>query len=323
MFRIAAFLGAFAAFLACAGGLHAQPYPAKPVRFIVPFPPGGSTDTMARTLGQKLTESLGQPIVIENRPGAGGNIGIEAAVKSAADGYTIVIGSTSTLAVNPTLYKNLSFDPAKDLAPVALLAYVSNILVVNPSLPAADTRALIALLKANPGKYYFASPGSGNSSHLAAELFKSMAGVQMTHVPYKGDVPALTDLIAGRVQIMFQTAVVALPQIKAGAVRPIAIGAPRRLPALPDVPTVAESGLPGFDASAWFGILAPAGVPRDILVKLNAEINRTLALPEVRERFEQLGVSPGSGSIEDFTTYMGTERAKWAKTVQDSGARVD
>jgi tripartite-type tricarboxylate transporter receptor subunit TctC len=323
MVRISALIGVLAACMACVGPAQAQSYPSKPVRLIVPFPPGGSTDTMARTLGQKLGETLGQTFVIENRPGAGGNIGIEAAVKSPADGYTIVIGSTSTLAVNPTLYKNLPFDPAKDLSPVALLAYVSNILVVNPSLPVSDTRSLIALLKANPGKYYFASPGSGNSSHLAAELFKSMAGVQMTHVPYKGDVAAITDLIAGRVQIMFQTAVVALPQIKAGSVKPIAVGAPRRLPALPDVPTVTESGVPGFDASAWFGILAPAGVPREILAKLNAEINRTLAVPEVRERFLQLGVNPGNSSIEEFTAYMASERIKWAKTVLDSGARVD
>lgn len=298
-------------------------FPSRPFHMVVPFPPGGSTDTLARTIAQHLAEQMGQPVIVDNKPGAGGNIGMEYASKQAPDGYTIVMTSTSTMAINPTLYANMPFDPAKDFTPVGLLAYVSNVLVVNPQLPANNVAELIKLVKANPDKYNFASPGNGNSSHLAGEMFKLSTGVSMTHVPYKGDIPAITDLIGGQVQLMFMTAGVAAPFVKDGKLRLLAVAGPKRLPTMPDVPTLAESGVANFDASAWFGISAPAGVPARIINRLNAELNRAVQSADVRQRLEMLHATPGGGTPQEYATFVASERVKWGRAVKQSGARVE
>lgn len=314
---------ALALFAAAPAASLAQGYPNRPIKYIVPFPPGGATDTLARAIGQKLSESLGQPVVIDNRPGAGGNIGMEAAVRSPADGYTIVNVATATAAINPTLYRNLSFDAGRDLAPVAFIAYVPNILVVNPAVPASSLGELIAYLKANPGKVNFASPGAGNSSHLAGEMLKQRTGVDITHVPYKGDAPAFADLVGGQVQMMFAIMVTAAPHVKAGRLKPIALAGVQRSPVLPDVPTMSEAGLPGFDAGAWFGISAPAATPKDIVARLNAEINKALQSQEVKDRLTPLGAAPLTMSPEQFTALVKAEREKWGKLVRDSGATAN
>ena len=298
-------------------------FPSRTLRLIVPFPPGGSTDTLARLIAQRLGDTLGQSVIIDNKPGAGGNIGMDLGAKAVPDGYTIFLTSTSTIAVNPTLYAKLSFDPDKDVAPVILLSYVPNILVVNASLPARNIQELISLFKANPGKFNYASPGNGNSSHLAAELFKSMAGLEITHVPYKGDVPAITDLMAGQVQMMFMTSLVASTYLKDSRLRALAIAGPNRLASLPNVPTVADAGLRGFDASAWFGLSTQGAVPTDTVAKLNAALNKVLQMPEVRQRMEATDMTPGGGTPQDYGSLIARERIKWGEVVRRSGARVD
>jgi tripartite-type tricarboxylate transporter receptor subunit TctC len=312
------------ALLAAAPALAQAPdYPNRPIKYIVPFPPGGATDTLARALGQKLADSMGQPVVVENRPGAGGNIGMEAAVRSPADGYTIVTVATATMAVNPTLYRNLAFDPGRDLVPVAFLAHVPLILVVNPSVPASNLKELMAYIKANPGKVNFASPGSGTGNHLAGELFKQRTGLDIIHVPYKGDSQAFSDLIGGQVQMMFATMVAVVQHIHSGRLKAIANVGLERTPALPDLPTMDESGLPGFDVRAWFGVAAPAGTAPAIVKRLNAEINKALQVPEVKARLGMLGAVPTPMTAEQFATLAREEREKWGKLVRDSGARVD
>ena len=303
---------------------HAQaPFPSKPIRIVVPFPAGGTTDILARAVAQKLTETLGQSVVVDNRPGAGGNIGAELVAKSPPDGYTLLMGTVGTHAINASLYAKMPYDHVKDFAPVILVAGVPNVLVVNPSVPANNVQELIAYIKANPGKVNFASSGSGTSIHLAGELFKTMAGVSMTHVPYKGSAPAVTDLLGGQVQLMFDNLPSALPQIKAGKLRALAVTSAQRASALPDVPTVAEAGLPGFDATSWFGLLAPAGTPKDVVAKLNAEVAKWLASPEAREKLASQGAIAAGQSPEDFTRHIAAETAKWQKVVKESGAKVD
>ena len=303
---------------------HAQaPYPTKPIRIVVPFPAGGTTDILARAVAQKLTETLGQSVVVDNRPGAGGNIGAELVAKSPPDGYTLLMGTVGTHAINPSLYAKMPYDHVKDFVPVILVAGVPNVLVVNPSVPANSVQELIAYIKANPGKVNFASSGSGTSIHLSGELFKTMAGVSMTHVPYKGSTPALTDLMGGQVQLMFDNLPSSLPQIKAGKLRALAVTSAQRASALPDVPTVAEAGLPGFEASSWFGLLAPAGTPKDIVTKLNAEVAKWLATPEAREKLASQGAIAAGQSPDDFTRHIAAETAKWQKVVKESGAKVD
>jgi tripartite-type tricarboxylate transporter receptor subunit TctC len=302
---------------------QASDYPNRPIKYIVPFPPGGATDTLARELGKQLSESMGQPVVVENRPGAGGNIGMEAAVRSPADGYTIVTVATATMAVNPTLYSNLTFDPARDLVPVAFLAHVPLILVVNPSVPASNLNELMAYIKANPGKVNFASPGSGTGNHLAGELFKQRTGLDITHIPYKGDSQAFTDLIGGQVQMMFATMVAVVQHIKSGRLKAIANVGLERTPALPELPTMDESGLRGFDVRAWFGVAAPAGTPPAIVKRLNGEINKALQVPEVKARLGMLGAVPAPMTAEQFAELAKEEREKWGKLVRASGARVD
>ena len=301
----------------------AQAYPTKPIRLVVPFPPGGATDILARDVAQKLTEAWGQQVIVDNRPGAGGNIGSELVAKSAPDGYTLEMGTVGTHAINASLYAKMPYDHVKDFVPVILVAGVPNVLVVNPAVPANSVAELIAYAKANPGKLNFASSGNGTSIHLSGELFKFMAGVQMTHVPYKGSAPALQDLIGGQVQLMFDNLPPSLPQIKAGKLRALAVTSLARAPALPDVPTMAEAGLPGYEASSWFGVLAPAGTPPAIVTKLNAEIARWLATPEAKEKLSKQGANAAGGTPEDFAKHIAAETAKWAKVVKDSGAKID
>jgi len=315
------FLGvllALVAALACA-----QTYPTKPIRLVVPFPPGGATDILARDVAQKLTEAWGQSVIVDNRPGAGGNIGSELVAKSAPDGYTLEMGTVGTHAINASLYAKMPYDHVKDFTPVILVAGVPNVLVVNPALPANSVAELIAYAKANPGKLNFASSGNGTSIHLSGELFKVMAGVQITHIPYKGSAPALQDLLSGQVQMMFDNLPPSLPQIKAGKLRALAVTSLIRAPALPDVPTLSESGLPGFEASSWFGILAPAGTPAPIVAKLNAEIAKWLATPEAKEKLAKQGANAAGGTPDDFAKHIAAETAKWAKVVKDSGAKID
>jgi tripartite-type tricarboxylate transporter receptor subunit TctC len=297
-------------------------YPTKPVRLVVPFPAGGTTDILARAAAQKLFEAWGQQVIVDNRPGAAGNIGSELVARSAPDGYTLLMGTVGTHAINASLYAKMPYDHVKDFTPVILVAGVPNVLVVNPQLPVNSVSELIAYAKANPGKLNFASSGSGTSIHLSGELFKTMTGVQMTHVPYKGSAPALTDLIGGQVQLMFDNLPSSLAFIKAGKLRALAVTSATRAAALPDVPTVADT-IPGFEASSWFGVLAPAGTQRDIVMKINGEIAKWLASPDAKEKLAAQGANVAGGTPEDFAKHIQAETAKWAKVVKESGAKVD
>jgi tripartite-type tricarboxylate transporter receptor subunit TctC len=297
-------------------------YPSKPVRLVVPFPAGGTTDLLARAAGQKLSEAWGQQVIVDNRPGAAGNIGSELVAKAAPDGYTLLMGTVGTHAINPSLYAKMPYDHVKDFVPVILVAGVPNVLVVNPGLPVNSVAELIAYAKANPGKLNFASSGSGTSIHLSGELFKAMTGVEMTHVPYKGSAPALTDLMGGQVQLMFDNLPSSLAFIKAGKLRALGVTSAARAMALPDAPAVADT-VPGFEASSWFGILAPAGTPREVVMKINAETAKWLASPDAKEKLASQGANAAGGSPDVFAKHIQTETAKWAKVVKDSGAKVD
>ena len=303
---------------------HAQTYPTKPVTIIVGFTAGGTTDIITRLIAEKLAKVWGQAIVIENKPGAGGNIGAEFVAKARPDGYTLLMGSVGPLAVNASLYKKLPFDNLKDLAPVTLVADVPNVLVVNPRTVASRTFGqFLALAKANPGKFFYASTGSGTSSHLSGVLLNQLAGIDLTHVPYKGAV-ALNDVLSGeQVQCMFATIPSAIQHIHAGKLRALAVTSLKRSGGLPEVPTIAESGFPGFDASSWFGLVGPAGLPRDIALKVQGDVAQALKEPALREKFIQQGADPVASSPEAFGEYLRAETAKWAKIVQSSGAKVD
>ena len=315
---------ALGALFACIATVaSAQGYPNRTIRLVVPFPAAGTTDILARAAAQKLTEAFGQSVVVDNRPGAAGNIGSDLVAKSAPDGYTLLMGTVGTHAINPSLYSKMPYDHVKDFVPVVLVAGVPNVLVVNPALPVNSVADLIKLAKDKPGQINFASSGSGTSIHLSGELFKTMAGVDITHVPYKGSSPALVDLIGGQVQIMFDNLPSALPQIKAGKLRAIAVTSLKRAPVLPDVPTISESGLPGFEASSWFGVLAPAGTPAPIVARINAEINKWLQSAEAREKLLSQGAEAAGGTPEQFAHHIRAESEKWAKVVKASGAKVD
>ncbi|HEY7903011.1 MAG TPA: tripartite tricarboxylate transporter substrate binding protein [Casimicrobiaceae bacterium] len=316
-------LCALCATLAVPGFAQSPAYPSRPVRIVVPFPAGGTTDLLARAVAQRFAEVFGQPFIVDNRPGAGGNLGAELVAHSAPDGYTLVMGTVGTHAINPSLYAKMPYDHVKDFAPVFLVAGVPNVLEVNPALPVHTVAELVAYAKAHPDALNFASSGSGTSIHLSGELFKVMAGVSMQHVPYKGSAPALQDLVGGQVQLMFDNLPSSLALIKAGKLRPIAVTSLTRAAALPDVPTIAESGYPGFEASSWFGLLAPAGTPDAIVTKLNAEGNRWLATPEAKEKLLAQGAIAAGGSPADFKQHIAAETAKWAKVVKQSGAKVD
>ena len=301
----------------------AEPYPTKPLRLIVPFPTGGTIDPIARILAEGLGRRLEQNVVVDNRAGANGNVGMGVAAKADADGYTLVIASSGALATNISLYKQLPFHPVKDFSPIVLYGNVPNILVVNPVIPVKTLAEFTQYVKAHPDKLNYGSTGNGSSMHLAAELYKTLTGTQMRHVPYTSPAVATQDLLAGNTQLMFQLMTGIAQFVKAGRVRAIAVASPRRSIALPDVPTAAESGLPGFESSAWFGILAPIKTPKPIIDRLNREINGLLDEPAFRKRIIEIGVEPMGGSAADFAAYLDAEIRKWGEVVRRSGAKID
>lgn len=314
-----------AAFVTLASGAvsaFAQGYPSQPIRFIVPYAAGGGVDIVARAIAPKLWESLGQPVVIENRGGAGGNIGTAIAAKTEPNGYTIVMGAAA-FAINASLYRKLPFDPVKDFAPVSLIAATPNLLAVHPAVPAKSVKELITLAKAKPRSLNYASAGNGTTSHLAAELFKTMAGVDMVHIPYKGTSPAVVALLSGESAVMLAPALTLLGHMKTGRVRGLAITGAKRSPAMPELPTVAESGIPGFEARQWYGVLAPAGTPKEIVARLSSEVAKIVQSPEVRNRFLSEGSDPIGSTPEEFARHIQVEIKKWAKAVEASGAQLD
>ena len=320
--------GVILLFASCAGvvpaaGYAAERFPLRPVRFIVPYPPGGITDILARVISQHLTARWGEQVIVDNRAGASGNIGTEIAARASPDGHTILFGNSSTHAINPSLFSKLSFDPVKDFEAVTLVANVTNALLVNPSLPAKTVQEIVAMAKAKPGQLTFASNSTGSSNHLAGELFKTMAGIDMIHVPYKSAVAAGVDLIGGRVTMMFDNLPTAVPHVKAGRLRAIATTGAKRAPSLPDVPTMIESGFQGFVLTPWWGVFAPAHTPRETVAKLNADIVAVLRTSEVRESFTAQGADIVANSPQDFARYVQAEMSRWGKVVKDSGAKAD
>ncbi|CAN7564865.1 tripartite tricarboxylate transporter substrate binding protein [Pseudorhodoferax sp. LjRoot39] len=319
--RLAAALCALASGLATGTALAQGAYPTKPVKLVVPYPPGGPTDIVARVVAQRLQMQTGQPFVIENLPGAGGNTGAAAVARAAPDGYTLLVATTAH-AINPALFKNLSYQFGRDFAPISQLTSGPLVVVVNPALPAKNMAELIALAKAKPGELNFASSGNGQSTHLAGELFNATAGTKIRHVPYKGSAPALTDTMGGQTQLMFDTMLSAMPHVKGGKLRALAVTSAQRSPAAPELPTVAET-LPGFEAIAWNGLLAPAGTPREVLARLSTELRTAMEQPEVRERFEAQGFAAAWNTPEAFAGFIQAEIDKWAKVVQVSGATIE
>ena len=300
----------------------AQSYPNKPIKFVVGFAPGGATDVVGRLMAKKIGDALGQPIIIENRAGGSSNIGAEVVVRAAPDGYTFYVCAI-TSAINVSLFPKLPFDFAKDFEPVALFANVPNILVVHPSVPAKTVKELIDYARAQPGKLSYASSGAGTSIHLSAELFKMLAKVDMVHIPYKGSAPAITDMIGGQVQVMFDNMPSALPQVKAGKLRALAVTSAQRSPSAPDVPTMGEAGVPGFDVQSWFGLVAPKGTPKEIIARVNTEAVKALATADIKERFMDLGAVPAPMSPEAFGDFIRTEITRWGEVVKASGAKVE
>ena len=303
--------------------LHAADYPVRPVRFVVPFPPGGNTDILARTLANALTDMWKQQLVIDNRGGAAGGIGTDLVAKSPPDGYTILLGTIGSISINPSIYKNLPYDPLRDLAPVTLMSSNPLVMMVHPSVPAKSVKELIALAKARPQALTYGSGGSGTSTHLAVELFKHMAGIQATHVPYRGAALASPALLGGEVSMLFDNLAPALPHIRSGRVRALAVTSAQRSSVLPEMPTVQESGLPGYEVTGWYGVLAPAGTPSAILSKLHADVVNALKLPEVMTRLRNDGAEPVGSTPAEFVQFIRTETKKWAEVVKISGARVD
>jgi tripartite-type tricarboxylate transporter receptor subunit TctC len=293
-----------------------EDYPARPVKIVVPFAPGGSTDVVARILAEKLGVELKQTFIVDNRPGAGGNIGADVVAKSSADGYTLLMGTTGVLAINGHLYKSMPYDPEKDFAPVSYTSLITNILVVNPDVPARTVPELIRLAKSKPGSLTFASSGAGSSTHLSGELFKALAGVEILHVPYRGSSQALVDVISGQVTMLFDNAPSAIPFVQQGKLRALAVTSTKRLANLPDVPTIEESGVKGYESLSWSGIVAPAGTPRPIVNKLNAAIERVLAMEDVRQRFASMGVEPVGGPPEAFARHVRAESDKWGRLIR-------
>jgi tripartite-type tricarboxylate transporter receptor subunit TctC len=317
---IALAFGLYVAFLSAA--CLAQ-YPNRPIKLVIPFPPGGPTDIVGRLTAQKLTEGLGQPVVVENRPGASGTLGAEIVAKAPADGYTLLLGTTGTLASAPSLIPSLNYDPTRSFAPISQLTNGVFLVVVNASLRVDSLQELIALAKARPGQLAFGSGGNGHPLHIAGEMFKAAAGVDLLHVPYKGTAPVLTDLLADRTQVIFEQSAALLPHIRTGKLKALAVAGPTRLSQLPDVPTSAEAGLPGYDVSAWFALLAPAGTPREVIARLNRETRRGLASRELQEALASQGIDPVSSSPEELAALIVADGAKWARAVKLSGARLD
>ena len=316
-------LVALLVFAAIAASSHAQSYPSKPIKFIVPFPAGGGADALARTIVPRVAQELGTTIVVDNRPGAGGNVGAEYVARAAPDGYTLLYGTNGTHAINRTLYARQGFDAVRDFAPVSRMTQIAALLVVYPGLPARSVAELIDYAKANPGRVFFASAGNGTTSHLAGELFKTMAGIDIVHVPYRGGALAATDLMGGQVQMMIDVMPNVLPLAAGGKLKGLAVTTLARVPAAPEFPTIAESGLPGFEVSAWDGILAPAGTPGAVIERLNAAIRVALADPQVRAALVGRGAQPVAGTPEEFARHIGAESEKWARVVRQAGAKVD
>ena len=308
-------------FLLCGYAQTAEDYPSRPIRLVSPFPPGGFNDTLSRLIGQKMTESWGQQVVVDNRPGANMIIGTGLVAKAPPDGYTIVMAAIPH-AINPSLYK-LPYDSVKDFTAVAMICSVPNVLVVHPSVPATSAKELIAYAKANPGKLMFASVGSGSSSHMAGELLKITAGIDMVHVPYKGAAPALTDLIAGRIGVYIGATSSVLPQVRAGRLRALGVTTAKRVSSLPELPTVIEAGVPGFEVSSWYGLLGPAGITSNVVSKINAEVGRIAELPDVRERLLSGGAEPATGSPAEFQAMIRNDIQKWTRVVKATGAKID
>ena len=316
----------FAMLLIRATGALAQQdaaYPVKPIRIIVPSAPGSGPDIMARAIGQKLNESLGQPIVVDDKPGAGGIIGSEAAAKSAPDGYTLIMANAGSHAVNASLYAKLPYDPVKDFAPITLVAVAPNILIVHPTLPARTAKDLIALARTRPGELTFGSGGNGSTAHLSGELFRTMAGINVVHIPFKGSPAAVIGVIAGQIVMAFPNIPPALPHVRSGKLKALAVTTAKRSAALPDLPTIAESGLPGYEATAWFGVLAPAGTSSAIIAKLNSAIVKSVHVREMRERLSAEGTEAVGNTPEQFAQIIKTDIAKWAKVVKASGAKPE
>lgn len=301
----------------------AQAYPTKPIRLVVPFGPGGSNDIVARILAQKLTEAVGQSVIVDNRPGAGGTVGTDAVVKAAPDGYTIMIGATSTIAANVGLYPKRNFDPVRDLTPIGQIAEGAFLMAVPSASPARTVREFIDLASAKPGQLNYGTSGRGSSMHLMGEMFKMLAKVDMVHVPYKAGGPAIADLAVDRVQLVYSDLAALLPFVKSGQIRALAVTTPKRSALLPDLPTMAEAGLPGYDATSWYGILGPAGLPREIVIRLNSEFARIVQSPEGRERFAALGIEPVTGTPEAFATYIREQVVKWSGVANASGVQLE
>ncbi len=302
--------------------LFAQQYPVKPVRIITTFPPGGPTDLVARAIGQKFAEAWGQQFVVDHRPGAGGIIGTEAAVRAAPDGYTLLLGTSSGLSINPALIEKLPYNPWRDLAPISLLVVNPQLLFVHPSMPVRSVKDLIALAKARPGQINYASVGQGSPNHMGMEMLKAMARIDMVHIPYKGSAPAVTDIIAGHVSLMFNSMPSVLPLVSAGRLRALAVGSAKRSPAVPDIPSVAET-VPGFDYVTWYGLFAPAATPRDIVTKLNAELMKMLSDPELAQRFASQGAEPRGTTPEELGRYMRSEYERWRKIIREAGIKPE
>jgi tripartite-type tricarboxylate transporter receptor subunit TctC len=316
------FVAALLASILAAGAFAQEPWPAKPVRIIVPYPAGGVADFLPRIVGEKLSQKWGQPVVVENKPGASGNIGMAEAARAPADGYTMALAPAGNLTVNPTLFPNLPFDTAKDFTPVTNLAQVPNVLVVHPSVPARTFKELVAYAKANPGKLNFASPGDGSGAHLAGELMRLEAGVEMVHVPYKGLAPAVNDLLGGQVQLMFAGISTVIQHVKAGKLVALAIASPRRSAQLPEVPTVAESGIPGFEVISWYGIVARAGTPAQVVQKVQRDMAEALAMEDVRAKLAAQGLEPVGNTPEQFAAMIQAESRKWGDIVRRAGIKV-
>jgi tripartite-type tricarboxylate transporter receptor subunit TctC len=307
----------------CAGVCIAQTFPSRPVRLIVPFPVGSTPDIVGRTLGQKLAESWGQPVVVENKPGAGGNIGTAEAARALRDGYTLLIGSNGPIAVNPTLYKDLPYSPAKDLKPISLLAAAPQVLVVHPSVPATDLKQFVEYARANPDKLSYGSVGAGSASHLTMELLKSQAKIALVHIPYKGFPPAVQDLLSGQIQATFAIVPAVLPQIRSGRLKALAVTSAKRTPLARDIGTVAEQGFPYFDATAWQGLLSPAGIPPDAFERIAKETQKAMRLADVKQILESQGFEVIGSSPQEYETFLRAEREKWAKVVRETGAKAE
>ena len=316
-------LGLLVGTLAWLPNAGAQEYPTKPIRLVITYPPGGNTDLVGRALALKLGEFMGQQVVVDNRGGAGGVLGSMITAQSAPDGYTIMLGTSAGMVINPLLSRKLTYDPVKDFAPVSMVVIVPQLLVINPQLPVKNVRELIAFAKAKPGYLNAGSSGVGTPNHFGTELLKWLAGVDIVHVPYKGGAPALTDLLGGQIQMAFSSVPAVLPHIKAGRLVALGVGSAKRSPALPNIPTIAEAGVPGYEYTTWYGVFAPAKTPRTLITRLNAEIVKAMETPDIKDRFTALGGDPDPGTPEELRAYMANESAKWAKIIKAANIRVE